>query len=113
MIGSGRLMMAKEHALPYGRAIARFVAAERGFVDDVIEPRSEEHTSELQSRLHLVCRLLLEKKKRKYSSVHQRHLETHMKTPMLTCTMRSTALKVTVIGRPACADRVTTGGRHA
>src|SRR2546422_8262380 len=27
------------------------------------ESRSEEHTSELQSRLHLVCRLLLEKKK--------------------------------------------------
>src|SRR5436305_14791613 len=27
-------------------------------------PRSEEHTSELQSRPHLVCRLLLEKKKR-------------------------------------------------
>src|SRR2546422_11631506 len=29
----------------------------------VAELRSEEHTSELQSRLHLVCRLLLEKKK--------------------------------------------------
>src|SRR2546422_6809730 len=29
--------------------------------------RSEEHTSELQSRLHLVCRLLLEKKKQKQS----------------------------------------------
>src|SRR2546422_157131 len=29
------------------------------------DPRSEEHTSELQSRLHLVCRLLLEKKKKK------------------------------------------------
>src|SRR2546422_5084504 len=29
--------------------------------------RSEEHTSELQSRLHLVCRLLLEKKKKKYN----------------------------------------------
>src|SRR2546422_3554694 len=29
------------------------------------EERSEEHTSELQSRLHLVCRLLLEKKKKK------------------------------------------------
>src|SRR5687768_17923272 len=28
------------------------------------QPRSEEHTSELQSRLHLVCRLLLEKKKK-------------------------------------------------
>src|SRR2546422_8152301 len=30
--------------------------------EQVIAPRSEEHTSELQSRLHLVCRLLLEKK---------------------------------------------------
>src|ERR1041385_3264075 len=29
---------------------------------EVTTPRSEEHTSELQSRLHLVCRLLLEKK---------------------------------------------------
>src|SRR2546422_2211740 len=32
--------------------------------------RSEEHTSELQSRLHLVCRLLLEKKKKK-----QKHID--------------------------------------
>src|SRR3712207_7431872 len=31
--------------------------------------RSEEHTSELQSRQYLVCRLLLEKKKKKYLSV--------------------------------------------
>src|SRR2546429_1009636 len=31
--------------------------------------RSEEHTSELQSRLHLVCRLLLEKKKKRNISV--------------------------------------------
>src|SRR2546429_6198248 len=30
-----------------------------------VHTRSEEHTSELQSRLHLVCRLLLEKKKKK------------------------------------------------
>src|SRR2546429_6916133 len=40
----------------------------RGRVDQgdpvhAVLPRSEEHTSELQSRLHLVCRLLLEKKK--------------------------------------------------
>src|SRR2546422_8076505 len=34
--------------------------------------RSEEHTSELQSRLHLVCRLLLEKKKTRKSSEHAR-----------------------------------------
>src|SRR3712207_6914546 len=32
-------------------------------VTPVVESRSEEHTSELQSRQHLVCRLLLEKKK--------------------------------------------------
>src|SRR2546422_1997112 len=35
--------------------------APAGFL--VVTLRSEEHTSELQSRLHLVCRLLLEKKK--------------------------------------------------
>src|SRR2546429_2384880 len=32
--------------------------------------RSEEHTSELQSRLHLVCRLLLEKKKKNNIYIH-------------------------------------------
>src|SRR5687768_17701119 len=36
-----------------------------GFVVVAKKFRSEEHTSELQSRLHLVCRLLLEKKKKK------------------------------------------------
>src|SRR2546429_4436557 len=41
------------------------VSADGATVLDVRPPdaRSEEHTSELQSRLHLVCRLLLEKKK--------------------------------------------------
>src|SRR2546422_5463691 len=34
--------------------------------------RSEEHTSELQSRLHLVCRLLLEKKKKKKKKMIKR-----------------------------------------
>src|SRR2546422_9120432 len=38
--------------------------------------RSEEHTSELQSRLHLVCRLLLEKKKKKKTKNKNKH-ETH------------------------------------
>src|SRR2546422_5242906 len=37
--------------------------------------RSEEHTSELQSRLHLVCRLLLEKKKKKKTT--HRHTKQH------------------------------------
>src|SRR5690554_7566251 len=35
--------------------------------------RSEEHTSELQSRPHLVCRLLLEKKKKKAHKHHKLH----------------------------------------
>src|SRR5690625_7023848 len=35
-----------------------------------LQKRSEEHTSELQSRGHLVCRLLLEKKKKKIISNH-------------------------------------------
>src|SRR2546422_5797562 len=39
---------------------------------DAAPTRSEEHTSELQSRLHLVCRLLLEKKKTK-----KRHAQQH------------------------------------
>src|SRR5437764_10782932 len=33
-------------------------------------PRSEEHTSELQSPMYLVCRLLLEKKKKKYITIY-------------------------------------------
>src|SRR2546422_5953292 len=41
------------------------------------EERSEEHTSELQSRLHLVCRLLLEKKK-KTQNTHLCQCDRHM-----------------------------------
>src|SRR2546429_6012207 len=67
-------------ALPISRqlrrkSVARFrtsrMHANLGEIEQVIEEphipvrfRSEEHTSELQSRLHLVCRLLLEKKKK-------------------------------------------------
>src|SRR2546429_5326340 len=36
----------------------------------ILSSRSEEHTSELQSRLHLVCRLLLEKKKNIIRTLH-------------------------------------------
>src|SRR6266508_6207634 len=44
--------------------------------------RSEEHTSELQSRGHLVCRLLLEKKKRRTSKTWQLLPETPEPTPL-------------------------------
>src|SRR2546429_5518981 len=48
-----------------GMPVRRRVAQEvhRAAAGAVAGARSEEHTSELQSRLHLVCRLLLEKKK--------------------------------------------------
>src|SRR2546422_5460075 len=44
--------------------------------------RSEEHTSELQSRLHLVCRLLLEKKKNKVVQFQQRQeIRNRLRSP--------------------------------
>src|SRR5690554_7111492 len=49
-----------------------------GFLEDI---RSEEHTSELQSRPHLVCRLLLEKKKKKKiqktCAIYKEKIEMH------------------------------------
>src|SRR5687767_15577862 len=39
---------------------------------EVKQPRSEEHTSELQSLAYLVCRLLLEKKKTKKKKIHMK-----------------------------------------
>src|SRR5260370_32378881 len=51
------------HAYPYG-GVGPLIALTEGFGFTVLG-RSEEHTSELQSHLNLVCRLLLEKKKKK------------------------------------------------
>src|SRR2546429_6490157 len=48
----------REPAVGAGDCDCRFRRERRRY-----DPRSEEHTSELQSRLHLVCRLLLDKKK--------------------------------------------------
>src|SRR2546422_3182904 len=47
--------------------------------------RSEEHTSELQSRLHLVCRLLLEKKKTATDRMEQRDRYQDTDTHGLAC----------------------------
>src|SRR2546429_9866408 len=49
------------------------IAVTKRKVGDTRKQRSEEHTSELQSRLHLVCRLLLEKKKTKKQQTILRH----------------------------------------
>src|SRR2546422_3617608 len=50
--------------------------APRSTANAILVTRSEEHTSELQSRLHLVCRLLLEKKKiiLNHSPLHRHYL---------------------------------------
>src|SRR3712207_7353240 len=67
----GRITLATSHRLAllgfkagsYSRFIAKFVIIEL--------LRSEEHTSELQSRQYLVCRLLLEKKNRPADAANQ------------------------------------------
>src|SRR5256884_6973459 len=62
----------------------RTMGRPEGFAETVAFPgsprstnRSEEHTSELQSRLHLVCRLLLEKKKQNKTHTHFTEIESH------------------------------------
>src|SRR3712207_8954847 len=59
--GEGVLAGATDQHVAAGLAPDLVVA--RTSVDQVVAGRSEEHTSELQSRQYLVCRLLLEKKK--------------------------------------------------
>src|SRR5690554_8234891 len=69
--GVGKTTLAKIIANTLERPFYTLSAVSSGVKDvrEVIEKakkqRSEEHTSELQSRPHLVCRLLLEKKKKK------------------------------------------------
>src|SRR5690348_18074458 len=70
---------------PHGvMKVSRLRGGSRGFpcIREIPSGRSEEHTSELQSPVHLVCRLLLEKKKKKTktNTLHYRHecrLRTH------------------------------------
>src|SRR2546422_2032628 len=56
----------------------------KGFEQGAV--RSEEHTSELQSRLHLVCRLLLEKKKKENpnNEARQQYLDSDAAMGLLT-----------------------------
>src|SRR5437879_7411003 len=60
---------------------------EAGPVDGPRTPRSEEHTSELQSPMYLVCRLLLEKKKKIHQIKHElRQREKQYRTQNTTST---------------------------
>src|SRR3989442_8105614 len=60
---------AKDSHLAALAAQSQASAMSQQVLDDLWRERSEEHTSELQSRPHLVCRLLLEKKKQ-ITTVH-------------------------------------------
>src|SRR2546429_5850809 len=66
------------------RAPAQFESPDYSPIPGIF--RSEEHTSELQSRLHLVCRLLLEKKKEQ-----SRWFACHVRQPILHMLIRSSA----------------------
>src|SRR5438105_12511030 len=60
-------------------------------VVNTLYARSEEHTSELQSRVDLVCRLLLEKKKKKRQEKRQSKRygqQEHIRIPNVTCGQR-------------------------
>src|SRR2546422_7918006 len=75
-MGTVSAISAIQRALP--RAAGRLTADRRGTngpgIATYLSTRSEEHTSELQSRLHLVCRLLLEKKKKITSQITKNHI---------------------------------------
>src|SRR5258707_6063122 len=72
-----------------GAGIGACFGAEQFRLDELRSRRSEEHTSELQSRQYLVCRLLLEKKK----------------TPAVTCRTALRIIDRTLISRQAALDR--------
>src|SRR5438445_4182858 len=66
---------ASHRLLGNGRTIRRKPHADHGDVPDPQNSgRSEEHTSELQSRQYLVCRLLLEKKKKEDNGCSNTHI---------------------------------------
>src|SRR5690606_39564803 len=60
-----------------GRGIRHRGPARAGRLD-AAQDRSEEHTSELQSRENLVCRLLLEKKKHEVNTQVERYINTEL-----------------------------------
>src|SRR2546429_5217083 len=67
--GSAKLNVSKRPVTPLPLGATTFIPVRcAGDAAATAVRRSEEHTSELQSRLHLVCRLLLEKKKKNTSS---------------------------------------------
>src|SRR5438309_5056056 len=84
IVDDGMGMRRRELARYHDIAASTKVRGERIEFAGVGIKRSEEHTSELQSQFHLVCRLLLEKKKKKnkqYSQPYQtnQHITTYIR----------------------------------
>src|SRR3712207_7052592 len=71
-------LAAVERLLAPGPAVT-VVCSQGGAIPSVLMARSEEHTSELQSRQYLVCRLLLEKKKASPITAHASYLTSKWK----------------------------------
>src|SRR2546428_5962222 len=70
------------------RLLAELVPRRRGVGEAEAHARSEEHTSELQSRSDLVCRLLLEKKTRSFCKSYpldHRHSASQSRRPYSSC----------------------------
>src|SRR5438045_4423348 len=78
--------LGRRHTLPaprYGTGLTRLIFQSRSTGRGKWR-RSEEHTSELQSLRHIVCRLLLEKKKNKRTETPRRHTTTNQTTEQRT-----------------------------
>src|SRR2546429_968527 len=80
LLSNGNLV--EQGALEDGRHFAKWADPHRK--PSYLFARSEEHTSELQSRLHLVCRLLLEKKKLHRNPCACNHRQRHEQRAQVT-----------------------------
>src|SRR3989442_7498120 len=79
--------------------------------------RSEEHTSELQSRPHLVCRLLLEKKKIDHNAIDIKAMQLRGNDPQMDFAVAIVDLNVPLCGdrahQPTCVTRAQIELQHA
>src|SRR2546427_7058984 len=80
--GQRKVVIRMGSGMPMDATVLYVVAFRLGHECSQIVTRSEEHTSELQSQSNLVCRLLLEKKKKKARSTSsETRAETHQGPP--------------------------------